>query len=423
MTRARFVILFLVSIVTCFNYLGRANLAVAAPYLQAELGISPAMLGVVFSAFSWSYTMLQIPSGWILDRFGPRLVHGIAILGWSLFSALTAVVSGVAMLAGCRLAVGFFSAPTFPANGRVVATWFPANERGLAIGAYSGAQHFGLAFLTPVLTWLVVTFGWPSVFIVTGMLGAAAAAVWYLYYRDPGQHQGVSQAELAYIRQGGGLSDTVAGQEKISWQEAKQLFKHRQLWGMYIGQFAQTATLLFFLTWFPSYLVAAKGMAMLKAGFYASVPFLAAIIGVLAGGKWSDWMLVRGCSLSAARKIPIVLGLLLSCCIILANYTNDINLVITIMSLAFMGQGMSGSISWALLSDIAPRKLVGLTGGVFNFCANLGGTITPLAVGFIVNTTQSFEFALLFISIIALIGAFAYIFIVGRPYRIEIPEN
>lgn len=419
-TRARYFILFLVCVVTCLNYLERANLAVAAPHVQQEMGLNPALLGVVFSAFSWSYALMQMPSGWLLDRWGPRLVYTVALVGWSLSTATIALAKGLAMLIGIRLAVGFFESPTFPANGRIVTTWFPAKERGLAIGAYTGAEFIGLALLTPVISWLMVTFGWRSVFVITGILGVIAGLAWHRYYHDPKDYPKVNEAELEHIRQGGGLADSVQEQRKITYREVGCLFEHRQLWGMYIGIFASTATLYFFMTWFPSYLVVAKKMTMLKAGFYASAPFLGAICGVFAGGRWSDWMLDRGFSLAIARKLPIITGLLLSGTIVAANYTTEINVVIVIMAVALFGQGMAATVAWALLSEIAPRELMGITGGVFNFAANLGGVITPMIIGLIVNVTNSFETALIFIAAVALTGALSYIFLVGKPCRVEV---
>ncbi len=418
-TKARFIILFLICLITCLNYLDRANLAVAAPYLQKDLNFDPAMMGVVFSAFGWTYTLMQIPSGWLLDRWGARLMYGITIIGWSAFTFFIGLASSLTMLIIFRLGLGLFEAPAFPINARVITDWFPQSERGMAIGSYTAAEYIGLAFLTPFLAWILDRFGWQYIFFVTGVIGFIVWAVWHFIYRDPMQYKGINQAELDYIREGE-VSALTPETRKVTWEKMRHLFIHRQLWGMYIGHFAVTSTLFFFMTWFPSYLVTAKGMGILKVGFYASAPFLAAIGGVLAGGKVSDWLISKGYSLSVSRKWPVIIGLLLSSTIVVANYTNDIHVVICSMSVAFFGQGVSSAVAWALLSDIAPRELVGMTGGVFNFCANLGGTISPLAVGLIVKSTNSFEAALFFVAVVALIGALSYIFIIGRPHRIEV---
>jgi Sugar phosphate permease len=421
-TRARYFVCFLLCVLMAINYLDRANLSVAAPAIGRELDLNPAMMGMIFSAFGWTYTIMQAPSGWFIDRFGPRVISGVAILGWSLVTLFIGFSYTLTLLILCRMVLGFFEAPIFPVAGRVVAAWFPANERGMATGAYTAAEYIGLAFCTPFLTWLLVSHGWNSLFVVTGALGLVFALFWFMYYRDPVNYKGVNQAELDLIRRGGGLSDSVKESKKISWQEARHLFRHRQLWGMYLGQFCMTQIMFFFMTWFPSYLVMEKKMTIIKMGFYAAIPFIAAICGVFVAGKWSDWMIARGYT-TVARKLPVIVGLFLACTLMSANYTDSINLVISIMSLAYFGQGMAATIAWALLTDIAPRELVGLTGGVFNLFANLGGTLCPMVIGFIVNATHSFTAALVYVSCIALVGALSYIFIIGTTYRIEIPKE
>ena len=421
-TNARWFILFLVCLATFINYLDRSNLAVAAPILSKELGLNPALMGLIFGAFGWSYTAMQLPVAFFIDRLGPRMLYTVGLIGWSAFTGFIGLCNSFTSLIFCRLGLGVFEAPAFPINNRVCTAWFPSKERGQAIGLYTGAEYIGLAFCTPILTWLMVTWGWPAIFFATGFLGVLIGIAWWVCYRDPAQHNGINKAEMDYIKEGGGLGDSVAESKKIKWSEAKELFKHRSLWGMYIGQFANTSTLFFFMTWFPTYLVAEKGMAMLKMGIYGAIPFIGAICGVLVGGKWSDWMIAKGYSVGTSRKLPTITGLLLSISIIGANYTNDFNIVIAFMSVAFFGQGIASAVAWALLSEIAPRSMVGTTSGVFNLAANLGGTTSPMVVGFIVNYTHSFTAALVYAASVALVGALSYIFIVGDVKRIEIPE-
>jgi ACS family D-galactonate transporter-like MFS transporter len=162
-------------------------------------------------------------------------------------------------------------------------------------------------------------------------------------------------------------------------------------------------------------------MAFVKAGFFAVLPFLAAAVGVMFGGWLSDQLLKSTGSANIARKLPIILGLLLACTIISANYVANDTIVIAILSVAFFGQGMVG-LGWTVISDIAPKKLMDLTGALFNFATNLSGIITPFAIGYIIKATGSFVGALIFVSAIALLGAFSYIFILGDVRRIEL-EN
>ena len=195
------------------------------------------------------------------------------------------------------------------------------------------------------------------------------------------------------------------------------MFKYRKLWGVYIGQFAVTSCQWFFLTWFPTYLIEFRHLSFVKTGLYASVPFLAAFVGVLLSGFVSDRVLRRGYSLGVARKTPIICGLLLSSSIIGANYVEAPELVIAFMALAFFGNGLA-SIGWSLISSVAPRRLIGLTGGTFNFISNLSGITTPLIIGYLAQG-GNFAPGLTYIATVAVIGALAYILMIGKVERVE----
>ncbi len=207
-------------------------------------------------------------------------------------------------------------------------------------------------------------------------------------------------------------------QTHFEWRHIRFLLSKRQILGASIGQFASNSTLVFFLTWFPTYLATERQMAWLKIGFFAVLPFIAASVGVVVGGIVSDWLLLRTQSANLARKLPIIAGLVLASTIVGANFLDNDALVIAVMSVAFFGQGMC-NLGWTLITDVAPRQLIGLTGGVFNLCANLAGIVTPLVVGFVVATTGSFAWALGFIAVVAVIGALSYIFVLGDVKRVE----
>lgn len=414
-TRQRYVMLSLIATGTLINYLDRTILGVAAPALTKELGINAALMGVIFSAFSWSYAASQVPGGAFLDRFGTRLTYCLSVAFWSFFTLLQAFVHGVGALIGLRLALGVAESPCFPANSRVVATWFPRDERAFATGVYTVGEYIGLAFLSPLLFAALATFGWRSLFVGAGVIGLLFAIVWWRGYREPRQSR-ANQAELDEIVAGGALLDQPPVQ-RFDWSAAGNLLKTRQMWGICLGQFAGNSTLVFFLTWFPTYLATERHMDWLKIGFFAIAPFIAASVGVLFGGWWSDRMLRQGKSPNVARKLPIILGLLLASTIIAANFVESNAAVIAILSLAFFAQGMA-ALGWTLVSDIAPEGMLGVTGGIFNLAANLAGIVTPLVVGGIVAATGSFFYALAFIGIVALLGALAYIVVLGDVKRI-----
>lgn len=418
-SRARYGVLALIAVATMINYLDRSLLAVAAPAMSADLGLGAAAMGIVFSAFSWTYALAQIPGGLFLDRVGVRMTYFWSVAVWSIFTALQGVATGLGALLGFRLGLGAAEAPCFPANSRVLVSWFPQNERARANSVYSVGMYFGIAFLSPVLFWITAAWGWRALFLIAGAIGLAFSGIWLWLYRDPHKSRWANQAELDHIAEGGGVAHSPE-RTPFSWKDVGWLLKQRQIVGASVGQFATNATLVFFLTWFPTYLVTERNMPWLKVGWVAVLPFVAASVGVLVGGQLSDALVKRSGSATFGRKLPIVGGLLMSSTIISAAFIDSNAVVIAVMCVAFFGQGMS-NLGWTLISDVAPRRLIGLTGGVFNFCTNLAGIVTPILIGFVVATTGSFFGGLAFIGVMALLGALSYTFVVGEVKRIGEP--
>ena len=402
------------------NYLDRTVLGIAAPFLTKDLGLTATQMGLVFSAFSWSYALLQIPGGIFLDRFGTRITYCIAVVFWSLFTALMAAVRSLNGLIVTRIGVGIFEAPCFPANSRVLATWFPQHERARANAVYSFGQYVGLGFLSVPLFWITQRFGWRGLFIIVGTFGVAFGVVWWMLYRNPCESAAVNQAERDYIEAGGG-GEYKGEPVRFKWSHIRLLLAKRQIVGASIGQFGGNSTQVFFVTWFPTYLVTARGMTFIQAGFMTSLPYIGASIGVILGGLLSDAILKRTGSANLARKLPIVSGMLLASTIIAANYVPADNnaAVIAVMSIAFFGQGMT-NLGWTVVSDVAPKKLIGLTAGIFNFSANLAGIVTPLVIGVAFQLSGSFVGPLLYVGVVALIGAFSYSVILGDIHRLDV---
>jgi ACS family D-galactonate transporter-like MFS transporter len=420
-TRKRFFIMVLLFITVVINYLDRSNLSIAAPALTSELGIDPVHVGLIFSAFGWTYAAMQLPGGWLVDRVPPRILYTVALALWSIATIFLGFVGSFIGLFVLRMAVGALEAPAYPINSRVVTAWFPEKERATAVGFYTSGQFVGLAFLTPVLAWLQTRYGWHMVFVATGGVGVLWAAIWYMVYREPRDFKGINQGEIDLIKDGGGLVDMQTDASKrsgFSWQDLGIVLTRRKLWGIYLGQFCLNSTLWFFLTWFPTYLVKYRGMDFIKSGLLASLPFLAAFVGVLCSGFFSDWLIRRGHTVGFARKTPIIAGLLISTSIIGANYVDSTPLVIAFLALAFFGNGLA-SITWSLVSTLAPARLLGLTGGTFNLIGNLAAIATPIVIGFLASG-DSFAPAITYIAVLALLGALSYILLVGKVERIEL---
>lgn len=418
-TRRRWFMLSLLLIATIINYIDRVNISIAAPFMAKDLGLDKIEMGLVFSAFAWTYALALVPAGFVADRFGSRLTYGVSLISWSTVTVCQGFATGFASLFGLRLAVGAMEAPAFPANSRAVTVWFPARERGMASSIYVCGQYLGTALFTGVLLWLATTYDWRHVFYSTGLLGIVFGVAWLYLYRDPLNCKRVSQEELKYIEGGGGLVKSSQERTRFNWRQITELFGYRQIWAICIGKFASTSALYFFLTWFPTYLIEERKLTMIKAGIFAVLPFVGATVGILLAGIVSDLLIRRGYSMSFARKLPLVVGSMLGMSIVLVNFTDSNVICIAILTIAFFAQGIASS-SWAAVSEVAPKELIGLTGGITSLAANIGGIVTPIVIGGIVHATGSFAYAFWFIGGVALIGTLSYSLLLGRLYRIEL---
>lgn len=426
-SRVRYWIIAVIFILTTINYASRATLSIAGAPMADELKISSIQMGYLFSAFAWAYVIGQVPGGALLDRFGSRRVYLWVVVLWSLFTATQAFMATnpfvpvLAALFLLRFLLGLAEAPSFPANARMVANWFPNSERGTASAIFNSAQYFSLVAFGPLMGWVTQTFGWRSVFLAMGAIGLVGAALFALVVDTPVRHRAVTKAELDYIEKGGALIhlDKPASQSKspLRWPIAAQLLGNRMLLGIYLGQYCITALTYFYATWFPIYLIKAHGLSIMQAGFASAGPAICGWVGGLIGGVASDLLLRRGLGLTASRKIPIALGLVVSSAILLCNLTNSQVLVLTFMSIAFFGKGVA-SLGWAVLSDVAPREVTGLSGSIFNTFGNMAGIVTPIAIGYIVAATHSFDLALVFVFAHSAVALFSFLAVAGPIRRL-----
>jgi ACS family glucarate transporter-like MFS transporter len=434
----RYGIVAMLFIATVINYADRATLSIAGPALAKELALDSLQMGFVFSAFGWAYVLAQLPGGWLLDRFGSKKVYFASIALWSAF---TLAQGGVQFLAGSaalytlfalRFLVGIAEAPSFPGNARIVASWFPASERGTASAIFNSAQYFATILFAPIMGWITFTYGWPYVFYFMGALGLLFSVGWLRLVHNPMDHPRIQPAELDYIAKGGAIVDVDrrsngngggAPASAPSGAELRAavscLLSSRMMWGIYLGQFTINTLTYFFITWFPVYLVQQRGMSILSAGLVASVPAICGFIGGVLGGVWSDALLRRGLSLTVARKVPIVGGMMLSTIMIGCNYVDTPWLVVALMALSFFGKGI-GALGWAVVSDTVPKQIAGLSGGLFNTFGNLSSITTPIVIGYIVHTTGSFDGALIFVGANAVVATLSYLVITGEIKRLEL---
>lgn len=428
-THARYYILFMITLVLTLATGDRATLSVAGPEMQKELGITAVEIGYLFSAFSWAYVISMTPAGWVADKVGSKRAMFLGILLWSVMTVFMGLVSYITFVVPAllilRFLLGVCESPVGPSAGRIIAAWFPSQERGVAGAIFNSAQYASLAIFTPLMAWLCHAFGWEHVFIVMGVIGIIIAFCWSKFFYVPTRHPGINNEEMEYLKEGGALVelDTVASvkgeRKRAGWQEIGQLFKSRMLIGIFIGQYCISAITWFFMTWFPIYLVKERGMSILQAGFMASVPAICGLVGGIMSGFFSDWLLRKTNNLSLARKIPITIGLTMSASMILCNYVGSEALVMFLMSAAFFGKGF-GSLGWAVVADTAPKEIIGTTGGLFNSLGNIAGIVTPVVIGYILQETGSFANALVFVGTHGIIAVCSYWFIVGKIERLKI---
>lgn len=432
-THVRYFIVLMLFVASTFSYGDRVVLSIAGVAIAKDLHMDHVRMGYLFSGFSWAYVIGQLPAGGLLDRFGSKRIYGISIVLWSLcalfagFAGFLPAALAFSAIFALRLLSGLAQSPVFPGNGRIVAAWFPTAERGRASAIFNSSQYFALVLFAPIMGWITNTRGWKECFWFLGILGILLSFVWSKAVYGVKNHPRISQPEIDHIELGGGLAnmDRLSGTKgnTLTLAAIRILLGNRMLVGIYIGQYCITTLTWFFLTWFPVYLSQARHMSIVKVGFIAALPALCGSIGGILGGIISDRILHAGHSLTVARKFPIVLGMGLSMSMIACNYAHAQWLVVVLMSVAFFGKGI-GALGWTVISDTSPKGMIGLNGGLFNLIGNMAGITTPIIIGYIVEKTGSFNGALVFVGLTALLAIVAYLPIVGEIKRVELsPES
>ncbi|MFE7216403.1 MFS transporter [Streptomyces sp. NPDC001698] len=420
-SRVRWVMIWLAFAGLTIAYVDRANLSVALPYMTEDLHIDPALSGLLLGAFFWTYSLFQVPMGWLVDRFGSRLLYAGAVAWWSLITVAMAAVRGVGSLISARLLLGVGEAAAFPACTKVVERWFPRQERGTASGIYDSGARGGTLLATPVVTALIAAVGWRGSFLLTGAIGLVWVVFWLKMYREPREHPKVNHAELAYI-EAGQARETDASDDvgQLRWRD---LLRYRTVWGMALGFSCQSFVIYFFITWFPSYLVEARGFSLLSLGLLGTIPAITAFIGNFAGGWASDALVRRGHSLTFARKSCIIAGMLVSSLIGLAALVDSSAVALALLSLSFGGVTFATSSIVTLPADIAPvstQPWASSIQGIQNSLSNLAGVASPFVIGLIYGRTGSFAGGLLTAAGVAVVGCLIYLFMVGDIEPLEV---
>jgi len=411
MPRIRWLIIWMCFIANAISYIDRANLAIAAPFIRQELGLDAAAMGLVLSAFFWTYAAMQLPAGWIIDRIGVRLSLALAVGWWSLFTIATGFARGISQFIGARLMLGVGEAASLPSFTKTAFNWFPRRERGLACSIFNSGSTAGSALSLPLVTWLIMGVGWRGAFIATGFLGIVWVLAWWFVYRDPERHRAIAPAEVdALLAE---RAPPVVTTGKISWAD---LFRYRSIWGLMIGMFCLNFAIYFFITWFPSYMLSARGFSLTALGTLGMAPALSAIVGNWLGGLASDRLLKMGWSATRARKACLVGGMLVASSIGISAFVDNVYLCLALFSLAYASLSFTGANTWTVVSEMAPTPgHVASMGGIQNFAGNLAGIMITTFTGLMLTLTKgSFLVPLAAAGGLCVVGALSYLFLVGK---------
>lgn len=416
MTNVRWRIITLLLIAATINYIDRVNLSYAAPTFMKEFHIGPAEMGVVLSAFLWTYFLLQVPMGIALDKLGVRLVYGGAALLWGAATMLTATATGIGALTGWRILLGVGEAPLAPAGTKVIGVWAADHERGFASAMTVAGVPLGVFIGSPFIGWLLADFGWQAVFIGTGLIAVIWALVWIAYFRTPETHRGANDAERNYLRQN---SKQDAKPAHASW---RALLTNRNILGLSLGHATLLFNLYFQLTWLPTYLIEQHHLTMLHTGIYGSIPWFFGLIGALVGGRLSDRLVQRGWKLMRARKAFLSLGMILSMASLLSLFTTGLATTIACLSVAIFGILITNSVVWAANAEVAPTEQGAQVSAIQNCVGNAAGLVAPILVGVLLQVTGSWLAPMLAAAVIALIGAAIYGFMLSDDARHAVAE-
>ncbi|MEU8529973.1 MULTISPECIES: MFS transporter [Streptomyces] len=382
--------------VVALNYIDRGSVSVALPLITEDLGLSKETTGFVLSAFFWTYALMQIPSGWLADRFGARRMVSGACVGWGVAQSVTAAATGAGSLLGYRLLLGAVEAPVMPAGGKLNAQWLPAKERGRGAVLLDGGAPLGAALGGIIISALIAwTDSWRISFVVAGLLTVVAGlfAGWYIR-NTPREHPGVNDAEATYIEQAHAEEDATGPVNERAG--LRPYLKYRSFWAMCLGWMGFNGVFYGLLTWGPLYLSETKGFDIKTIGWSTLVIFGAGFVGELLGGWLSDrWKAAGAGANKVMRTMMGVAGVSVVSGLLGVVLVPDAVTAVVLLSVVMFFLRWAG-LFWSLPSILGGRANAGVVGGAMNLSGNIAGIVTPIAVGYIVGGTGSYTWALLY---------------------------
>ncbi len=383
----RWYVLGLISLMYLITYLDRVNISTVAPVISKEFGFSKITMGLIFSAFLWSYALFQVPGGWLGDRFGPRRVLAVIVGYWSVMTALTSIATGALSFTAMRFLFGIGEAGAFPVATRSMQLWYPRQERGLVQGITHSASRLGAAIAPPVVVLIMTTLGWRWVFYICGGIGVLWSLLWYVTYRNlPEEHRLVGKTELEYIRgvdeKGNARRADIDRKAAVPWGA---LLRSPNMWAIMCAYFTYVYCLWIFLSWLPSYLYEYRHFTLIKVGFLASLPLWAGVVGDTVGGWSTDWLLVKTGNTRLARRLVAIVGML-GCVafIVPAAVTDNAYTAVYCLTAALFFLECTIGPSWSVPMHVG-GTYSGTVSGMMNMAGNIGGALSPAVFGILVQ--------------------------------------
>jgi len=400
-TTGRWLVVVLLALAAVFAYIDRVNLSVALidPHFKAFFKLSNTDRGLTNSAFFWSYALLQVPAGWIVDRFGSKRPMAIGFLVWSLLTAATALTTGFSALFAVRMLLGVGEAVMHPASMRWIRFNFEERSRGLAIGVFMSGSKFGPAIGAVAAAWLIEHHGWQAMFVIMGVAALVWLVPWLLFVKpDAGSLQTV---------------ETTAPTVPMS-----RLLKSPVLWGTVIGTFCYMYFVYFCLTWMPAYFNEARHLSLASSSLFTTFGFAGMATVSILGGWAADMLIRRGHGAVKVRKAFTIAGFLLATTVLIGAQATSLNVALVFSVLSLSGLGLATANYWALTQTLIPGSSIGRIVGIQNFAASAAGIVAPILTGWLVDTTKSFDAPIKTIVVFIALGVGSYLVLVREKYAV-----
>ena len=391
-------------------YVDRVNLSSAMPVMRKALGLSAEQSGILLSAFFWSYAALQIPAGWVVDRFGVKWPYTIAFLLWSVISAATAAMSTFAGLLAIRVLLGVGESIVTPAAMRYIGSSFGEKQRGLAIGVYMSGTKYGPAIGAPIAAYLVRDYGWQIMFLVTGLGCLLWLVPWVLLARDD---QVAPAAAVSVSPSPQSPSRSHPPSPAQSWGA---ILSSPVLWGTFLATFCYMYFVYFCMTWMPTYFKDRHGLSLTSSGWYTFMSFGGmATIAIIAGFA-ADGLIARGFRAAAVRRGFTIAGFVLASTVVVGALARSESVTLFFAVFSLSGLGLATANYWALTQTLMPGAAIGRVAGIQNTAANLAGVAAPWLTGWMVDKTGKFDAPLMAIGFWLAVGIGCYVFLVREKY-------